>query len=187
MPCGGLGMLLLQCQTEVNKKRLILVPQKNVARLDITVDDTARVCVVQRFRNRCDQLHRLVDHQRRLANSRLEVAAFDQFGHDVERKLRRATHIVHGHDVWMVEACHRSSFGKLYLCYLTAFEELHMRDFDRHWPVELFIVSRVDHSKATFAERTRDLISADALWCLQQSISGVSRFVNPTVVAAVGL
>ena len=99
-------VLVSEGKSEVGETGLTRCVDQDVGRLDVPVDQTSGMGVMQCIGNRGDQFRRISERRSSLCNPCRQVAAFDELRHHEAKSVFRATHVMNGHDVGMVQ------FGK---------------------------------------------------------------------------
>ena len=106
-------VLVPQGQAKIDEVRHVVVVKKDVARLDVPMDQPVLVGAVQRFGQSCHQLGCPCVRQSGLFDPRGQIGPIDPLGNDIAGALVRAADIVHGNDVGMVEIGDRAGFGQI--------------------------------------------------------------------------
>src|SRR6516165_2072636 len=114
--------------------------EQDVSRLDVSMQNTMFVRVVNSARHLGDEFHHLSEGHRRIANHLVKLTTFDKLHTEIALAIPLAD-LVDGNDAWMVKA--GSGFGfqpkapEVRLCCpLTEAD-----DFQCNYPVEAFLPS----------------------------------------------
>jgi hypothetical protein len=128
-----------------------------VGRLQIAVDDTARVGVGQRRQHLIDQRPEQVPVDR-ITQDLLERNPFDQIHHEVRCTVTQLAEIARSHDVLVVQRGERLRLGheprqRFVGIRLGQHHALHGTELAR------FVATRVHHPHATFADHTNHFVA----------------------------
>ena len=154
---------------------------QDVCWLDVTVDQPFVVCVLKCFGNRGDQRCRFSVSRPGFFDALSEVATFDELRHDIHRAVVRTSHVMHRHDVRVIEAGECLGFTQVRLGVLRTSQSLRSRHLDRHVSLEFFVLAQPNPSKRPFPQNPQQPISADPLVIHRQlrmeCESGIHRWI----------
>ncbi len=166
-------VFLLQSQPEICNIRFIAGVDEDVGGLDVSVNESLAMGVVECFSDRCHQFCRLSVRRTSLLNLRGKVAALDQFRDDVAQTVRGAE-IVNRHDVSVIETGEYTGFGQICLGFFLG-KSLSTWNLDRHGPFQLVVMSEVDPTEPAFAQDLLDAVATDLLGVIRWERSGQNR------------
>src|SRR5262249_12973931 len=110
---SGAEILVAQGQAEIGHHRAAGGVEQDVGRLDVAVDQTALVGVVQRLGNSGRNFHRLRDGRPGLFQALLQVGPFDEFGDEEAGAVLATANVVDWHDVGVVQAGEDARLGQV--------------------------------------------------------------------------
>ena len=152
---GGVGKT---GDAEVRDLDAAVAQHHDVLRLDVAVDDAARMRVAQPLHNLCDEMQRLAPVQTPAPlHILLECDAVDELHDDVLR--RGARHVIDRNDVRVGE--HRDGLGFVVeaAAEIRVAREIAFQYLDRHKAVEPVALGLIDHCHAAAADQLKQLIA----------------------------
>ncbi len=149
--------------TKIRNVGFVKPVEKDVARLQVAVDDSFGVCLVQTWGEALNDPGCLLDRYRALADAVGKRAA----GHVAHDEIRLAVflaEVVDRHDGRVLQ--HSDGFGLAFEtnAELRIMEHFARQDFDRHLALEARVVSLIDGCHATAAKLGFDFITSNLLW-----------------------
>jgi hypothetical protein len=139
------------------------VVEQDVGRLDVPVDQPAKVGVVQGLGHRRHDGGRLRERGPALLDPAGQVGALDELRDDVAQAVVGAAGVVNGDNVGVVEGGDDTGLGQVGLDVLGAFDPAGVRDLDGDRPTQLLVEGQVDPAEAAFAQESHDAVAADPL------------------------
>ena len=152
-------------QTEVHdphaRPGAVLAGDHDVGRLDVAVDDPARVAVLERVGHLDPDVHHLAEVQRLVPDQPQQVRALRDGHHEEERALV-TPEVVDRHDRGVVHL--GDELGLALEALLDLGRQVRRRDeLDRHLAIQEWIPGTIDHSHASAAELPEDLVAVGEL------------------------
>jgi len=145
---------------KVAHQHVALAVKHDVGRLDVPMDDTLPMSIVQRGGDLSEQMAQLVKRQTTDAQHVLEGAAV-HVAHDNVGRVVRAVEIVHRQDVGMLQPRDDARLAPEALHRLRVIGNGLVENFDRHMAVNGGLVCTVDCRHATFTHLCDDFIGAE--------------------------
>ncbi len=137
-------ILVLECQAEVGDVRLPGSIHQDVGGLDVSMDQAARMSVVQGLGDRRHQIRRLVQGGARSPDPAGQVAPLDVLGYHETPPVVGAPHVVNRDDVGMVEIGEDAGFVQVLLDILGPRDPLLEGHLDGDGSIKLIIKPQED-------------------------------------------
>ena len=149
-------------QPEVQDLGLLALGDEDVGRLDVAVQDAARVRGVERVGNLHGQPQQQADLERASVDLARQRAALEQLHRD-ERAALVLVHLVDGADVGMVQRRGRARLAQEALGRLRIVRAVLRQELQRHAAGQLDVLGQIHDAHAAGAERVEDAIVRDGL------------------------
>ncbi len=104
-------VLVFEGKSEVSETGLTRGVNQNIGGLDIPVDQTSGVGVMECVGNRGNQFRRIPEGRSSLSNPDRQVTAFDELRDHEAKTILRATHVMNRHDIGMVQPGEDAGFN----------------------------------------------------------------------------
>ena len=145
---------------EIGQRRGAVAQDDDVLRLDVLMDDAARMRVNERARDLLCKEDALLPRQAALLlQIFLEGHALDEFHYDIVRAVL-VSDVIDRNDVVMAELCNSTGLDGKTLADVGVLGERLLEDLDRHVSSEYGIARAVDHRHAAYADHIDQLIAA---------------------------
>ena len=154
-------VLVLEGQPEVGDRGLTRGVDEDVGGLDVAVDQSPGVGVMQGVGDGGDQLRGLPERRSSLPDPGRQVAAFHELGHDEAESVVRAADVEDRHDPGMVEPGQRPGFREKRLDILGTTDAFRPRHLDGDWPVEVVVAGQVDPAEPALTQAPEDAVTVD--------------------------
>jgi hypothetical protein len=148
---------------EVGEEGVAARVEEDVARLEIAVDDAARVRLVERLGHAADDAADLGEAER-AARHAVEERAARHVAHHDERLFLVLAVVVDGDDVGVFERSDDLGFALEARAELLVEGELARQDFDRDLPLHVRVAREVDDRHPAPAQLAFNFITTDGLW-----------------------
>ncbi len=151
----------LRAETEIRDAGFACCVDQDVGGLDVPVNQSSRVGVVQSVGDGGNQLCGIPEGKPGRSHPDREVAAFDELRDDVADTILRAANVVYGHDVGMVELRKNAGFVEKRFQILGLSDALRVRQLDGQRTIELVVVREINPSEAALAQPLDDPVAPD--------------------------
>ena len=143
-------------ESEVRNSHVAGFRQQNILRLDVTMDHTVIVCVLQRRTDLRDDVQR--GRRTELTDSfhMPQIRPVNEL-HDEEVQRILSTKVVHRNDVGMVQLCQSPRFSQKSLCKTGILADVGPQNFQRDDAVKFNLTSFVDHAHAAMSKDLQNL------------------------------
>jgi hypothetical protein len=156
---GALAKILVATgEPKISDVRLPLVVNQDVFRLDVPVDQSLRVRIVQSLGDDGDKLRRRGRRQAILPSLVPQIRPLDKLRHDEAQAVLCPSHVMHGNDVGMVQPGEDAGLGQVGL---RISDSLRMRNLDSDAALQVLVIAQVHRGETTAAEDALNSITPD--------------------------
>src|SRR5207248_1721256 len=137
-----------QGQAEVGDNRAALGVEQDVGGLNVAVDQSTLMSMMQGLGRTGDDLDRFLARRSDVLDARAEVDALDELRNDKTESVVRPAEIVDRNDAGVVQAGQGTSFGQIKFDVFRRAHAVAVRHLDRYVALQLVVEPFVDNSEA---------------------------------------